>query len=76
MIKINMSWDQLTTRENFKISKDEYEQFKREYIIYALADKRFGQAFCERFDLSGILYFFKDQNISERWITDNYLVSK
>ena len=70
---ISTQWSQLLPREDFKISREEYEQFKREYVVYALADKRFGQAFCEKFNLSGTLYFFKDQKISDRWIKDNYL---
>jgi len=70
---INAHYSQLLPREDFIISTQEYELFKREYVMYALADKRFGQAFCEKYNLFGTLYYFKDTNISDRWIKDNYI---
>ena len=66
-------WAQLQPQDAFSISGEEYEQFKRWYVMYALADKRFGQAFCEHYGMRGVLYHFKDRKIAERWIEDNYL---
>lgn len=66
-------WAQLLPHEQFSITHEEFEQFKRWYVMYALADKRFGQAFCEHYGMRGVLYHFKDRKIAERWIEDNYL---
>ena len=58
-----------------KITNVEYEQFKKEYVMAALADKRYGQAFCERYgiDNSSPLYWFNDQKICARWIEERYI---
>lgn len=58
-----------------KITAVEYEQFKKEYVMAALADKRYGQAFCERYgiDNSSPLYWFNDQKICARWIEERYI---
>jgi hypothetical protein len=58
-----------------KITAVEYEQFKKEYVMAALADKRYGQAFCERYgiDNSSPLYWFSDQKICARWIEERYI---
>lgn len=59
---------------NKKITFEEYEDFKKTSILYILQDKRYGQAFCEHFDIEGSpLYFFKDSNLCEKWIKDNHL---
>lgn len=70
---LDSHWSQLLPQENIKITQLEYESFQREYVMYALADKRYGQAFCERFNFRSTLYYFKDKNIADRWIRDNYL---
>jgi hypothetical protein len=67
-------WGQLSVEENKKISKEELETFDKEYIMYALAGKTYGQAFCEKFDIRGVIYFMKDKKIIERWIRDNYII--
>lgn len=69
----SIHWEQLLPNEEFRISRDEYEQFKRWYVMYALADKRFGQAFCEHYEIRSLLFHLKDRKIAERWIQDNYL---
>ena len=58
------------------ITQAQYEQFQYYWIIDALKGWRYGQAFCERFGISNAspLYHFRGQEISERWIRDNYLV--
>jgi hypothetical protein len=58
-----------------KITNVEYEQFKKEYVMAALADKRYGQAFCERYEIdnSSPLYWFNDQKICARWIEERYI---
>lgn len=58
------------------VNLEQYQEFQKCWIFTALEGKRFGQAFCEHFNIpmGTPLYFFKDNNISERWIKDNYLV--
>lgn len=58
------------------ISLEEYNRFKHYYLMDALKGKRYGQAFCERFNISNAspLYHFKSQELSERWIEENFLV--
>ncbi len=57
------------------ISLEQLEEFNHVFLIYALLDKRYGQAFCEHFELgnSTILYYLTDRRIVDRWIEDNYL---
>ena len=58
------------------ITLEEYERFQYYYVMDALKGWRYGQAFCERFGISNAspLYYFRDRDICERWIRDNYLV--
>lgn len=60
---------------DFKISENEYQTFKKHWVLLALSGKRFGQAFCEHFKLpsTSVLYQFKDQTIAERWIQQNFI---
>lgn len=66
---------ELSQPEKVKVSLPDWESFKRQMIFEILADRRLGQAFCDRFGIgnSSPLYYFKDDTVSERWITDNYL---
>jgi hypothetical protein len=58
------------------VTRQEYEQWEKTYLIDALAGKRLGQSFCEYFSIGNAspLYHFKDNRFSERWIKDQYLV--
>jgi hypothetical protein len=58
-----------------KITPEQYQEFEHHWIIYILQEKRYGEAFCEHFKLNihTPLYHFKDEEISRRWIKDNYL---
>jgi hypothetical protein len=58
-----------------RITPEQYQEFLRHYIVDALAGKRLGQSFCERHGISNAspLYYFRDNNFSERWIQDNYI---
>lgn len=58
-----------------KISVAAYSEFQKHWIMYALQEKRYGQAFCDHFGIDNAtpLYHFKDEKISRRWIDDNYL---
>lgn len=52
-----------------------YADFERYWLMYYIAGKRYGQAFCEHFKVGQAtpLYHFRDDDISKRWINDNYL---
>jgi len=58
------------------VTQDELDEFDRQFILQALADKRYGQAFCEHFKLSREipLFYFTDYELARRWIEQNYLV--
>ena len=58
------------------VTQEQYLDFKHYYIIDALKGKRYGQAFCDRFNIpnGSPLYYFNSQEICDRWIHDNYLV--
>jgi hypothetical protein len=58
------------------ITQEQYTEFKHYYVIDVLKGKRYGQAFCDRFNIpnGSPLYYFKSHEICDRWICDNYLV--
>jgi hypothetical protein len=57
------------------ITSEQYEEFEREWILYILKEYRYGQAFCEHFDLGNAtpLYHLRDEGMCRRWVEDNYL---
>ena len=58
------------------ITQEQYTEFKHYYVIDVLKGKRYGQAFCDKFNIpnGSPLYYFQSQEICDRWIRDNYLV--
>lgn len=58
------------------ISIEQYDEFMKLWILYALQDKRYGQAFCEHFNITDItpLYYFENQNTCKRWIEEIYII--
>ena len=60
------------------ITQEQYDEFLFYFPMYALKGLRYGQAFCERFGITNAspLYHFRGQDISDRWIRDNYLVKR
>ena len=56
-------------------SKQEYEIFCKEYIFDQLKGKRFGQAFCERFDIANDMVVNRliDEDIAREMIEENYI---
>jgi hypothetical protein len=67
--------DNLAATMYNKITHAELEQFERAWIIYILKEYRYGQAFCEHFNIGNAtpLYHFKDEAICRRWVLDNYI---
>jgi hypothetical protein len=62
-------------QNRLKITSNQYGEFQHCWLIYLLEEKRYGQAFCDHFNIGTTtpLYWFKDKNTSERWILDNYI---
>lgn len=74
------SFDPLTSiliglPEKPKITADNYLEWQKQWVFDAIGGKRLGQSFCLYFRIPNAtpLYHFKDNNLSERWINDNYL---
>jgi hypothetical protein len=65
----------LNRTTNKLISKQEYEVFCNEYIFDQLKGKRFGQAFCERFDIVNdmVVKLLIDEDIAREMIEENYI---
>lgn len=60
------------------ITLGEYEEFKKQYLIDVFKGLRYGQSFCNYFNIPNgtPLYYFRDHNTCEDWIIDNYLEKK
>jgi hypothetical protein len=60
------------------ITPEQYSDFQKQWLFDSLAGRRYGQAFCDYFGIPNttMLYHFRDIEICERWIRDNYLVDK
>lgn len=60
------------------ITQNQYEQFKYQYVFDALRGLRYGEAFCNHFNIPNgtPLYYFQDFKLCEEWITNNYLRKK
>ena len=65
----------LNRTTNKLISKQEYEVFCKEYIFDQLKGKKFGQAFCERFDIVNdmVVKLLIDEDIAREMIEENYI---
>jgi hypothetical protein len=64
-----------TQSERPYITREQYEEFKHQYIFDVLKDLRYGQAFCNYFNIQNgtPLFYFRDMATCERWIEDNYI---
>ena len=60
-----------------KISKKNYEEFRKQWIIDSLKGLRYGQSFCDFFKISNAtpLYYFKDNRFAEKWIESHWIKS-
>ena len=57
-----------------EINRSEYETWRREMVFDALQDVRYGQSFCNRFDIrDNILYYDTDQQRCDAYIQRHYL---
>lgn len=58
-----------------KVSKEDYELWRRDFIWEALHGQRFGQSFCNRFGITDnhLYYNNGDINWADAYIRKNYL---
>lgn len=56
------------------ISKEDYDQWARGFIFEGLRNQRYGQSFCNYFDIQdNILYYANNVADADRYIQKNYL---
>lgn len=57
-----------------EITREQYEAWQKQWLLDAIAGKRYGQSFCEYFGISRAtpLYFFRNGETSEKWIKHYY----
>lgn len=57
-----------------QISKEEYLQWARGFVFEGLKNQRYGQSFCNRFDIhDNILYYSSNVADADRYIQETYL---
>ena len=57
-----------------EISKQDYDIFRKEYIFAQLQGKRFGRAFCERFNVDNtVIRCLVDEDIAREMIEETYI---
>jgi hypothetical protein len=58
----------------FPISKQEYLQWAAGFIFDGLRDQRYGQSFCNRFEIhDNILFYSRTVAEADRYILENYV---
>lgn len=63
--------DETTDR---KISPAEFQEWHNGYVFDALKNQRYGQSFCNRFNITdNILFYERDSGFAYRYITANYI---
>lgn len=56
------------------ITKEEYELFRKDFTWDALHGIRYGQSFCNRFNITdNLLYYDRDYNRCDEYIRKNYV---
>ena len=56
------------------INKTEFEQWKKEFSFDALHGLRYGQSFCNKFEITdNILFFQRDPEYCDNYIEENYI---
>ena len=59
---------------NKKISRHEYEQWARGFVFEGLRDLRYGQSFCNRFNIrDNILFYSTTVEEADRYIEEHYI---
>jgi len=61
-------------QDNQSVSRADYEQWRQEFVFDALQGLRYGQSFCNRFDITdNILFFERDPEWADLYIRNYYL---
>jgi hypothetical protein len=61
-------------QDNQPVSRADYEQWRQEFVFDALQGLRYGQSFCNRFDIAdNILFFERDPEWADLYIRNYYL---
>jgi hypothetical protein len=56
------------------VSRADYEQWQQEFVFDALQGLRYGQSFCNRFDITdNILFYEQDPEWADTYIRNYYL---
>lgn len=62
-------------RDNSPVSRTDYEQWCREVVFDALQGLRYGQSFCNHFDITdNILFYERDPEWADTYIRSYYVV--
>ena len=68
------NWDHKVNREFSSISKAEYEAWKLEFTFDGIRGLRYGQSFCNQFDITDHVLFYKTNWVSaDQYIRTVYL---
>jgi hypothetical protein len=61
-------------RDNTPVSTADYKQWQQQVVFDMLKGLRYGQSFCNRFDITdNILFYERDPEWSDVYIRDYYL---
>jgi len=61
-------------QEPKKISRKDYDQWARGFVFEGLRNQRYGQSFCNHFDITdNILYFAGSVADADRYIQQHYI---
>jgi hypothetical protein len=57
-----------------RITQDQYQQWQRGFVFEALRHQRYGQSFCNHFDIQdNILYYASTMADADRYIRETYI---
>lgn len=60
---------------NNPVARADYEQWRHEFVFEALQGLRYGQSFCNRFDITdNILFYERDPEWANTYILENYIL--
>jgi hypothetical protein len=72
LIKFDQDQNQ---NQNQKISKKDYDQWARGFVFDGLRNQRYGQSFCNYFDITdNILFYAQTVDEADRYIQKTYIV--
>ena len=61
-------------KDNQPVARADYKQWQQEFVFDALQGLRYGQSFCNRFDITdNILFYERDPEWADLYIRDCYL---